>query len=107
MEQERPIDSEGGTEFHEITVPYQSNSRTQGAVPAMAENAPAKPGVAEISGVPLYNEQNEKLVETREVLARLQARRGSSEPSSKVPCRYYLLSYEGRPGVIGLRRACA
>jgi uncharacterized protein YrrD len=38
------------------------------AFPAIAENASAEPGVAEISGVPVYNEQNEKLGEAREVL---------------------------------------
>jgi sporulation protein YlmC with PRC-barrel domain len=38
------------------------------AFPAMAENAPAQPGTAEINSVPVYDEQNEKLGEAREVV---------------------------------------
>jgi sporulation protein YlmC with PRC-barrel domain len=38
------------------------------AFPAIAENAPAVPGTAEISSVPVYNEQNEKLGEASEVI---------------------------------------
>jgi len=38
------------------------------AFPAIAENAPAVPGTAEIGSVPVYTEQNERLGEASEVV---------------------------------------
>jgi hypothetical protein len=56
-------------EFKSRQIPSRLRSDTHDAATgSTAENAPARPGTAEINNVPVYDEQNEKLGEAREVI---------------------------------------